>query len=69
MQIEITNRIYTSKRDAILDIFLMETREEAEIIATNLANTSAQFTIGDVTMDYLIETFSNCCIDKNLILL
>ncbi len=63
----ITPRIYTSRRDAILDIFLMVTQDDANTIASNLMHTNSSFTIGNVTMETLIDTFINVCEDNNLI--
>ncbi len=63
----ITPRIYTSRRDAILDIFLMVTQDDANTIASNLMHTKSSFTIGNVTMETLIDTFINVCEDNNLI--
>jgi hypothetical protein len=61
----ITLRTYQSRRDAILDIFTIETIEDAHIVAENLSSTISKFTIGDVTMADLIDMFDKKCQDKN----
>ena len=63
----ITPRIYTSRRDAILDIFLMVSQDDANTIASNLMHTNSSFTIGNITMETLIDTFIKVCEDNNLI--
>ncbi len=62
----ITLRIYTSRRDAVLDIVTMENKEDAYIISQNLVQTMKSFTIGDVTMAELIDMFDKNCQDKNI---
>jgi hypothetical protein len=62
----ITPRIYTSRRDAILDIFLMVSQDDANTIASNLMHTNSSFTIGNITMETLIDTFIKVCEDNNL---
>ncbi len=63
---KITLRIYTSRRDAVLDIVTMETIEDAKIVYINLGETMRAFTIGDVTMAELIDMFDKNCQDKNI---
>jgi hypothetical protein len=62
----ITLRTYQSRRDAILDIFLMENKEDAYIISQNLVKTMKAFTIGNVTMADLIDMFDKRCQDINI---
>jgi hypothetical protein len=62
----ITLRTYQSRRDTILDIFLMENKEDAYIISQNLVQTMKAFTIGDVTMSELIDMFEKRCQDQNI---
>ena len=63
---KITLRIYTSRRDALLDIVTMETKEDALIIYNNLGETMRAFTIGNVTMGNLLDLFDKLCQDKNI---
>jgi len=62
----ITLRIYTSRRDAVLDIVTMENNQDALIVYNNLGETMRAFTIGDLTMAQLIDMFEKVCQDKNI---
>jgi hypothetical protein len=45
----------------------MVTQEDANTIASNLMHTKSSFTIGNITMETLIDTFIKVCEDNNLI--
>jgi len=45
----------------------MVTQDDANTIASNLMYTKSSFTIGNITMETLIDTFIKVCEDNNLI--
>ena len=63
---KITLRIYTSRRDAVLDIVTMENNQDALIVYKNLGETMRAFTIGNLTMGNLFDMFDKVCQDKNI---
>jgi hypothetical protein len=63
---EITRKVYTSKRDAILDIFTMESEQDAKTILFNLFYCSKDRFLTDDVLIYLNETFSKQCKDLGL---
>jgi hypothetical protein len=62
---QITRKIYTSKRDAILDIFTMESEQEAKTVLFNLYYTSKDKILTDKVIDNLNEAFLKQCEDLN----
>jgi hypothetical protein len=45
----------------------MVSQDDANTIASNLMHTNSSFTIGNITMETLIDTFIKVCEDNNLI--
>lgn len=63
---EITRKVYTSKRDAILDIFTIESESEAKTVFFNLFDACKERFLTDDVLNYLNETFSKQCKDLGL---
>ncbi len=63
---EITRKIYTSKRDAILDIFTMESESQAKTVLLNLFWACRDRFLSDDVLIYLNETFLKQCEDLGL---